>query len=250
MAQAAATVRRRHRSGAGLAGGPNRRDFERAWTRAIAWIGAAMVVVTIITASYMDQTASTVDVPRVRIYGGAEEQITLGRWAVRRFEAGGLEFPEVEIHFHADLSGCSGHLGVATPGRVDVCTLSVDPASRHAVLHELGHVWLVVNTVQALRDRFLRLRGLSDWNEGSDPWELRGYEQAAEIIAWTLGERVVTPKIPDNDPAFLAIAFELLTGVETPTPEDPPYVGGSKGVTRGAPPLIAPAFAASVGRSR
>lgn len=165
----------------------------------------------------------------VRIYG-APPQIALSSWAVRRFQRAGLAVPQTEIHFYADLGACDGHLGYAGGGRIDVCTLHVDAMSRHAILHELAHVWLDANTSQLQRDRFLELRGLSAWNKTTDSWMLRGYEQAAELMAWVLGERIITPKIPNNDPALLAEAFELLTGIETSTAAELPYPEGSKGI--------------------
>jgi hypothetical protein len=165
----------------------------------------------------------------VRIYG-APLQIALSSWAVRRFQRAGLVVPHGEIHFYADLGACDGHLGYAAGGRIDVCTLDVDAMSRHAILHELAHVWLDANTSQLQRDRFLELRGLSAWNKTTGSWMLRGYEQAAELMAWVLGERIITPKIPNNDPALLAEAFELLTGIETSTAAELPYPEGSKGI--------------------
>jgi hypothetical protein len=167
----------------------------------------------------------------VRIYG-APPQITLSRWAVRRFQRAGLAVPPTEIHFSADLGACDGYLGYAVGGRIEVCTLDVDAMSRHTILHELAHVWLDANTSQWLRVQFLEARGLSAWNKTTDSWMLRGYEQAAELMAWVLGERIITPKIPNNSPALLAESFELLTGIETSTAAELPYPQGSKGLVR------------------
>jgi len=50
-----------------------------------------------------------------------------------------------------------------------------------------------------------------------DPWNLRGYEHGPDIFAWVLGERIITPRIPDNAPEDLVPSFELLTGVALPT---------------------------------
>jgi hypothetical protein len=175
----------------------------------------------------------------VRIYG-APPQIALGSWAVRRFQRAGLAVPPTEIRFYADLGTCDGHLGYAAGGRIDLCTLDVDAMSRHAILHELAHLWLDANTSQLLRDRFLELRGLSSWNKTTDSWMLRGYEQAAELMAWVLGERIITPKIPNNDPALLAEAFELLTGIQTSTAAELPNPKGSKGIVRAGVPEKVP----------
>jgi hypothetical protein len=144
----------------------------------------------------------------------------------------------MEMHFHADLRDCDGYLGYTIHGQIDVCTMAVDDMTDHALLHEMSHAWLDANTNQALRDRFLELRGLRSWNEAHDPWELRGYEQAAELMAWVLGERIITPKIPDNDPELLAAAFEFLTGIEPTVEDDISYPGGSKGVVRSGLPTV------------
>jgi hypothetical protein len=202
-------------------------------------LGAAILVATGLFIWELPSPAmerGAVDVGyEVRIYG-APAQIALSRWAVRRFQRAGLAVPHTEIHFFTDLGACDGHLGYAAGGRIDVCTLDVDAMSRHAILHELAHVWLDANTSPVLRDRFVELRGLRAWNKTTDSWMLRGYEQAAELMAWVLGERIITPKIPNNDPALLAEAFELLTGIETSTPAELPYPEGSKGVVRAAVP--------------
>lgn len=67
-----------------------------------------------------------------------------------------------------------------------------------------------------MRSRFLELRELLSWNSSRDPWELRGYEQAAEIMAWALGERILTPHIPDDHLDQIAVAYELITGDALP----------------------------------
>jgi hypothetical protein len=147
--------------------------------------------------------------PDVMLFGATAEQIDLGRWAARRFENGGLRTPDVEIHFHKRLSDCRGYFGRARLGRVDVC--APDAMTQRVLLHEMSHVWLDQNVNETVRERFLVLRGLGSWNASSDPWELRGHEQGAEILSWSLSARIFTPLIPDNDPSALAAGFELLT---------------------------------------
>src|SRR5262245_31487372 len=132
----------------------------------------------------------------VRLFGATAEQVDLGRWAVRRFEDAGLQAPAVEIHFHADPSPCRGNLGYALGGRVDLCTMNVDAIAKRAILHEMGHIWLDDHTTVALRERFDEMRGLRAWNATAEPWRMRGYEQGAEVMAWGLGERILTPSIP------------------------------------------------------
>jgi hypothetical protein len=111
-------------------------------------------------------------------------------------------------------------LGYAKGGRVDVCTVLVNEMARRTVLHEMGHVWIDQNVSQADRHRFLELRELRVWNASTVSWDERGYEQGAEIMAWALGTRILTPQIPDNDPGQIAGAYELLTGQSLPGLEE------------------------------
>ena len=150
--------------------------------------------------------------PGIVVFSEDPAQQELVRWAVARFERAGLDPPTVEIRFHGDAAGCGGHLGYAKDGGVDVCTVLVNEMARRNLLHEMGHLWIDQNVSRADRDRFLELRGLQTWNGSTDPWEERGYEQGAEIMAWALGTRILTAQIPDNDPVQLGAAFELLTG--------------------------------------
>jgi hypothetical protein len=159
--------------------------------------------------------------PGVVVFAEDPAQQELARWAVARFERAGIEAPKVRINFHADASGCGGHLGFAKGGRVDVCTVLVNDTARRNLLHEMGHVWIDQHVSPSARDRFLELRGLQGWNASTDPWDERGYEQGAEIIAWALGTRILTAQIPDNRPEQLDAGFEVLTGV---TPPDQPSV--------------------------
>jgi hypothetical protein len=149
--------------------------------------------------------------PGVVVFSDDPAQKELARWAVARFERAGLDAPTVQIGFHADRAGCGGHLGYARDGRVDVCTVLVNEMARRNLLHEMGHIWIDQNVSPPVREQFLQLRGLRAWNASTDPWDERGYEQSAEIIAWTLGNRILTAQIPDNDRLQLAAGFELLT---------------------------------------
>jgi hypothetical protein len=97
-----------------------------------------------------------------------------------------------------------------------VCTVLGNEMARRILLHEMGHIWIDQNVSQAKRARFLELRGLRAWNDSTDPWEERGFEQGAEIMAWALGNRILFAQIPANDPVQLGAGFELLTGVPTP----------------------------------
>lgn len=156
--------------------------------------------------------------PQVEVTNATPEQVDLVAWAVGRFEAAGLVAPSVRIEFDDDPTGCGEHLGFARGERVDVCTVLINAMARRVLLHEMGHVWLEQNTTEGTREGFLELRGLPSWNASGDPWRLRGYEQGAEILSWALGERILSPQIPNARPAALGRAFRFLTGRVLPTP--------------------------------
>ena len=148
----------------------------------------------------------------VRVFGADAEHERLVRWAFGRYERAGLEVPPTDVHFHPDTSGCSGHLGRWVRGRVDVCVVIVSEIARDALLHEMGHAWVDANVSATVRERFMAMRGLTAWNDQSVIWDERGFEHAAETLAWALGHRFLAPGIPDHDPDRLIAAFELLTG--------------------------------------
>jgi hypothetical protein len=154
----------------------------------------------------------------IRVFGGDPEHVRLVRWAAARYETRELGVPTVEVHFHPDTSSCYGHLGSQLGARVDVCVVSVFELGRETLLHEMGHAWIDENVTDSVRDRFLEMRGLRAWNESTVPWDDRGFEHGAEIIAWGLGNRYMAPSIPDRNPPRLAAGFELLTGTPVPHP--------------------------------
>jgi hypothetical protein len=144
------------------------------------------------------------------------QQLELARWGIERFEIAGLKPPSAEIGFHADPSGCAGHLGFARGSHVDVCTTLLNAMTRRVLLHELSHVWLDQHVSPWTRMKFMEVRGLASWNSTENQWRLRGFEQAAETISWAIGERILSPQIPDNEPAQMAGAYALLTGRPLP----------------------------------
>jgi hypothetical protein len=183
--------------------------------RAIGRLGASVLALLALAGgwSLAARRAAGVEIGSgVLVVSEDPAQQELAQWAVARFERAGLDAPTVQIRFHADRAGCGGHLGYARDGRIDVCTVLVNEMARRNLLHEMSHIWIDQNFPDRRREQFLDLRGLSSWNSSTDPWQERGYEQAAETMAWALGDRILSAQIPDNEPAQLAAAFELLTG--------------------------------------
>jgi hypothetical protein len=133
-------------------------------------------------------------------------------WAVGRYRAAGLELPALEVAFHRSVSACGGNSGFASGVRIDLCTTSPSLGYlRATVLHEIAHVWLERHVSDGLRAAFIDLRGLQTWSSPDAPWGLQGVEQAAETLAWGLGDGTVEALVADDDPEELADAFELLT---------------------------------------
>jgi hypothetical protein len=156
--------------------------------------------------------------PGVEVFGADPQHLQLVRWALGRFSAAGLGEPVVQVRFDlGSAEACHGGFGWARARTVDLCTgLGVNLMTRHIVLHEVSHIWLDENLDPWTRAMFLRMRGLRSWNSADVPWELRGYEQGAEIISWELGGRLLAPMIPERSPAKMAAAYRVLTGERPP----------------------------------
>jgi hypothetical protein len=150
----------------------------------------------------------------LRTTGHAREALL--DWAVRRYRAAGLVLPPVRVAFHAGTDGCRGNVGYQVNGRIDLCVrLAMEGGPERIVLHELAHAWCDEHLTDAARIAFMQSRRLASWNGSTADWRQRGYEQAAEIIAWGLGEGTLHPQIDGvNDPDALAAGFRLLTSVD------------------------------------
>jgi hypothetical protein len=155
--------------------------------------------------------------PGIVVRGGSPDQVAMVRWAVGRYELAGLRLPPLVIWFHADARPCGGLMGLYGGGHVEMCTgPGVNAIPRMTMLHELGHAWSERAVTGPRQARFLRLRGAATWDSPIVPWGERGWEQAAEIMAWGLGDRLVKPRIPYHDPEDLQAAYELVTGSRLP----------------------------------
>jgi hypothetical protein len=104
---------------------------------------------------------------------------------MERFDAQGLELPEIEFVFHDDLFPCDGHKGryTSNTGTLEMC--SIDAIT---MLHELAHAWANESLSEQAKEDFLSSRGLDSWNDHDVPWDQRGTEHVAETIAWALAD--------------------------------------------------------------
>ena len=136
-------------------------------------------------------------------------------WAIKRYRAAGLHLPSLDVYFHQNQDGCRGNVGYQVDGRIDLCVrLALEAGPQRIVLHELAHAWGDENLSDAARARFMASRRLPSWNSSTADWRARGNEQAAEIVAWGLGDGSMIPLIDGpTDPRTLSTAFEMLTGV-------------------------------------
>ena len=148
----------------------------------------------------------------------------LFEWALDRFDRSGLVLPALEIEFHDQLDPCDGYYGSfknSDPAHIDICGFNNNrflPAPKKMILHEMAHVWLVANVDNETKSSFLGLRGLRTWNDQDFDWSERGFEHAAEVIAWALLDeerRILT--VPYTQPESFAVAYTLLTGRAPPT---------------------------------
>jgi hypothetical protein len=88
----------------------------------------------------------------------------------------------------------------------------------------MAHAWTEANLTSEQRSRFMALRGATTWNDYAIAWELRGFEQAAEVIAWALHDEddpPYTPPIPGRSVQDLSTAYRFLTGLPVPRAIDP-----------------------------
>ena len=166
---------------------------------------------------------ATADPVVIKIVAATARQVEHAEWALTRFEAAGLELPSLTIVFHDDYQSCGMREGVLRIAGEDVTIHECqnDPSrSRRSLLHELAHAWdHVGGSIDAdTRTDFLTLRGLRSWDDDDLPWNQRGEEQTAEIIAWGLMHQPapIPTSVGDHgaqDSVSLATAFILLTGI-------------------------------------
>jgi hypothetical protein len=193
-------------------------------TRRITQTAAKVTIgaFALLTLATTSPTQSTGDTTPVRVLDGVQlhepnpQRAEMLDWAIKRYRAAGLQVPAVDVYFHDDDGECGGYLGFTKNGRVDLCIrLAMEGQPQRIVLHELAHAWAEVELDDDTRNAFIELRTLGGWNVTADDHKDRGTEQAAEIIAWGLGEAAPQPLISgDTTPSALADGFRLLTGAE------------------------------------
>lgn len=184
----------------------------------------ALALLVLVPEVASQPVAATADPVVIKIVAATAQQAQHAQWALARFEAAGLELPSLTIVFHDDYQSCGMREGVLRIAgeNVTIDECQNDPSrSRRSLLHELTHAWdHVSRSIDTdTRTDFLTLRSLQSWDDDDLPWNQRGEEQTAEIIAWGLMHQPapIPTSVGDHgaqDTLSLATAFILLTGIQ------------------------------------
>ena len=176
----------------------------------------ALITALLLPASIAAMPVKAVSSPAViEIHNEDPAQLEMARWALGRFEKAGLGLPDLRIVFPGrDLDLCNGAPATALTRQqpIEIRMCWNDP---FILLHELAHAWDVHKLPADRREPFMALRAEVDsWTGADVPWDRRGIEHAANVIAWGLLEDPypISRTYP-NDPENLIEAFRVLTGV-------------------------------------
>jgi hypothetical protein len=180
---------------------------------------AAIVPALLLFGAAARADTGTTIAPGIVVHDANPAELDLVRWAVGRYEAGGLSLPPLQVYVHDTAEACGGEtgLGFYRDGRLDLCpgTL-INAMTRHTILHEMAHAFTEQHDSPTVIARFDAERGLPTWDSWDYPWLERGWEQATDIVAWGIGERIITPRAPDATPEDLAQLYQLLTDTALP----------------------------------
>lgn len=141
---------------------------------------------------------ATVVRPDITLLGDpSPEEREMVDWALARFEAAGLQLPDLSIEFKA--AGCRSRGQYSRKTQ----TIHICDGRKMTLLHELAHAWDHFAHFQ--RETFLDLRGLDTYFGDPDtPAAEMGVEHVAEILAWGLMDE--NPAVPA--PAYPSQPFK------------------------------------------
>jgi hypothetical protein len=163
--------------------------------------------------------AATSVAPGILVHDANPSELELVGWAIGRYQMAGLSLPSMQVYLHDSAEGCGSatRLGFYRDGRLDLCIgILVNAMTRHTVLHEMAHAFTELHDTPEIIAAFLEARDLPTWDSWDYPWLERGWEQAAEIVAWGVGERIITPQASGATPEALPHLYRLLTGTALP----------------------------------
>ena len=170
----------------------------------------------------------------IEVYNGTPGLESLITWSFDQFRAHGLGTPRVRrVTFHGNqVNKCEGVVGLVLDDAVTLCfepdaacldraCTAWDPWAKRTALHELAHAWMADHLTAEVIDQFLGVTGMPTWSSPTRAWGERGFELAAETIAWAMMDQSVqvNPKLGPRGCTELARYYEILTGSPPePTP--------------------------------
>lgn len=154
------------------------------------------------------------DSSRFVFYGGTRAQRDRMTSDIDRYGNLGLELPRLEITFAEDCRERFGAWGRMqsdiVPWRIEVCSTAV-------YSHELAHAWDRWILTDVDRNMYLEIRDLEAWQGSDIPWEDRGQEDLASLVARVVGQGI--DNYHSEDRMTDLHDFGRITGVEVPTVE-------------------------------
>jgi hypothetical protein len=165
----------------------------------------------------------------IAIHNGTERLEKLVRYGLERFASADLDEPILDTVTFEPSRNCVDRSGRVLDTGVsrdlflcmyesDLCPDDTECAmpglaARVAILHELGHVWILDRVGDETKRQLLSVSGRETWGNEDMPWADRGVEYSAEVLAWGLLDQAI-PMVRFAAPpcAELTAAFEVLTG--------------------------------------
>jgi hypothetical protein len=160
----------------------------------------------------------------VTVNNGTPRRVELVEWAADAFWSAELSWPPVHEISFPPTNGCSGeqmglHTSTDEGCRIEVCAVgglsdqegAFPLTVKHILLHELGHCWVDAYVDDLTRVQFMDLRQLECWHCDT-PWQAKGFEHAAEVIAWGVSDTFYYVHVSPRDCQSMNRAFVLLTG--------------------------------------
>jgi hypothetical protein len=191
-----------------------------AWIRSVGLLAVVSVALVAVVAC----SRSRAPPGDVTVNNGTPRRVELVEWAADAFRSSGLRWPPVREISFPPTNGCSGeqmgsYAATDEGCRIEVCAVgglsnregAFPLTVKYILLHELGHCWVDAYVDDLARVQFMDLRQLDCWHCDTF-WQERGFEHAAEVIAWGVSDTFYYVHVSPRDCQSMNRAFMLLTG--------------------------------------
>lgn len=158
----------------------------------------------------------------LRVEGATGHEMDDIAWALDRYADAGIELPAVRFVYHDSAEPCRNSRGfyARDTRTVSICARGQAEVHRRVLLlHELGHAVVFERLDEQARAAFVSRWDRPTWNSPDHPWNDRGAELAADIVAWGLSMDLLRTSARNICETY-AEEFARLTGVETPHAND------------------------------